>query len=245
MEQAREIQEHLLPNGVHIPGLCIRRHFQPAEDVAGDYYDIIRLSNGTWLLVIADVAGHGIPAAMAATILKSLLMCAVQSRQTLTEILRQVNRQFTSLLPSGRFVTLLLAVWQPDTRRMTYVNSGHPPGLIWNPSSGFRELAATGMPIGIMWDDASFPSQELEIASDDRLIWFTDGLIEAFSPDGEIFGTDRLRELIARHGAESPEQLLEAILAAVTGFVGNGTFKDDLTLLVAARSPEALKGFEP
>ncbi len=245
MEQAREIQEHLLPNGVHVPGLCISRYFQPADDVAGDYYDILPLSNGSWLLVIADVAGHGIPAAMAATILKSLLMCAAQSRQTPTEILTQVNRQFTSLLPCGRFVTLLLAVWQPDTRRMAYVNSGHPAGLVWNSSSGFRELAATGMPVGVMRDDALSQSRELEVAPGDRLIWFTDGLIEAFSPDGEMFGMDRLRNLIARSGAEFPEQLQETILAAVREFVASGTFKDDLTLLVIGGSHEASKGIEP
>ena len=245
LEQAREIQEHLLPNGVRVPGLCVSRHFQPAEEVAGDYYDIIPLANGSWLLVIADVAGHGIPAAMAATILKSLLMCAAQARQTPTEILRQVNRQFTSLLPSGRFVTLLLGVWQPDTRRMAYVNSGHPAGLVWNPSGGFRELSATGMPVGVLPDNASFPSRELEVVSGDRLIWFTDGLIEAFSPDGEMFGMDRLRDLIAHSGAKDPEQLQETILAAVREFVGSGTFKDDLTLLVIGGSQEASKGIEP
>jgi phosphoserine phosphatase RsbU/P len=244
MRQAREIQEHLLPNGVRVPGLCISRYFQPADDVAGDYYDIIPLSNGSWLLVIADVAGHGIPAAMAATILKSLLLCAAQSRQTPTEILRQVNRQFTSLLPSGRFVTLLLVVWQPDTRRLAYVNSGHPAGLVWNPSGEFRELSATGMPVGVMPDDAPLPSRELEVVSGDRLIWFTDGLIEAFSPDGEMFGMDRLRDLITQSGAEDPERLQETILAAVRGFVGSGTFKDDLTLLVIGGSHEASKGVE-
>jgi sigma-B regulation protein RsbU (phosphoserine phosphatase) len=232
MEQAREIQQHLLPNGVTVPGLSISQCFQPADNVAGDYYDFIPLSNGTWLLVVADVAGHGIPAAMAAAIFKSLLLCAAQLRYTPAEILKQVDRQFTSLLPCGRFVTVLLGAWQPQTRQIAYVNAGHPAGLVWNPASGFHELAATGMPVGVMQDDTSRQSCELELTSGDRLIWFTDGLIEAFSPEGEIFGMDRLRDVIARNGAKRPEQLQEAILTAVRGFVGRGTYKDDLTLLV-------------
>lgn len=232
MEQAREIQQHLLPNGVSVPGLTISQCFQPADDVAGDYYDFIPFSNGSWLLVVADVAGHGIPAAMAAAIFKSLLLCAAQSRPTPVEILKQVDRQFTSLLPCGRFVTVLLGVWQPQTRRMTYVNAGHPAGLIWNPIRGFREFSATGMPVGVMRDDASRESREIELAADDRLIWFTDGLIEAFSPDGEQFGMDRLRDVIIQSGTERPERMQETILTAVRGFVGVGTYKDDLTLLV-------------
>ncbi len=232
MRQAREIQEHLLPNGVCIPGLCIGRHFQPADDVAGDYYDFIPLSNGSWLLVVADVAGHGIPAAMAATIFKALLLCATQTRHTPDEILKQVNRQFISLLPSGRFVTVLLAVWQPDARRLTYVNAGHPAGLLWNPQSGFRELMATTVPVGVMQDEAHYQSRSLGLIQQDRLVWFTDGLIEAFSPEGEMFGTTRLQGLIAQHGTEPPERLLATILAAVKRFVGDGTYQDDLTLLV-------------
>ncbi len=232
MHQAREIQEQLLPNGVRIPGLCIERHFQPADDVGGDYYDFIPLSNGSWLLVVADVAGHGIPAAMAATLFKALLLCAAQTRHAPDEILQQVNRQFVDLLPSGRFVTVLLAVWQPDARRMTYVNAGHPAGLVWNPQCGFRELAATAVPVGVMQDDAGYQSRELGLTPHDRLVWFTDGLVEAFSPEGEMFGVERLRGLVAQNGTETPEQLLGTILAAVGSFVEDETYKDDLTLLV-------------
>lgn len=244
MEQAREIQEHLLPNGVRIPGLVIGRHFQPADDVAGDYYDFIPLSNGSWLLVVADVAGHGIPAAMAATLFKALLLCAAQAHHAPDEILHQVNRQFVALLPSGRFVTVLLAVWQPDARRLAYVNAGHPAGLVWGPVSGFRELAATAMPVGAVQDNGHYPSRELELVQDDCLVWFTDGLVEAFSPEGEMFGTERLRGLIAQNGNESPERLLETILAAVRRFVGDGTYQDDLTLLVIGGSRATSKGFE-
>lgn len=231
MAQAREIQEHLLPNGVDVPGLCIGRHFRPAEDVAGDYYDFIPLSNGSWLLVVADVAGHGIPAAMAATIFKALLLCATQTRHTPQDILQQVNQHFVTLLPSGRFVTVLLGIWQPESRQLTYVNAGHPAGLVWKPQDGFQELKATAVPVGVQ-NAVGYQSCELRLTVDDRLVWFTDGLIEAFSPSGEMFGMERLRKVIRQNAAEHPELLLERILVTLREFVGSATHEDDLTLLV-------------
>lgn len=232
MQQAREIQEHLLPNGIHVPGLSICRHFQPAEDVAGDYYDFIPLSNGFWVLVVADVAGHGIPAAMAATIFKALLLCASKDSHSPDEIIARVNGQFVSLLPSGRFVTAILAIWQPDSRCLTYVNAGHPAGLLWNPRRQFRELDATQVPVGVMEHVSNPQPRELKLMEDDRLVWFTDGLIEAFSPSGEMFGRERLQTLIGEHGTESPQLLMERILEAVREFVGDEVYQDDLTLLV-------------
>lgn len=220
MERAREIQEHLLPTEVRVPGLVVRQDYQPADDVAGDYYDLIPLSNGTWLIIIADVAGHGIPAAMAATLLKALLLCASQIHQNPDEILREVNRHIASLLPDGMFVTTLVAVWHPVTGQLVYVNAGHPSGLLWNSRFGFRELSASAVPVGILADVVYQPC-EVQLTEDDRLVWFTDGLIEAFSPTGEMFGQKRLQELIATFGRGSLEGLHDAILSEVRAFVGD------------------------
>ena len=238
MDSAREIQEHLLPIEVQIPGLTVRRDYQPADDVGGDYYDVIPLSNGSWLLVIADVAGHGVPAAMAAALLKALLLCASDHSHAPEEILRQVNRRFVTLLPTGRFVTVLLAAWHPDTRRLVYVNAAHPSGLVWNPRSGFRQLDSNAMPVGIA-DNAAYEAYELELTADDRMVWYTDGLIEVFSPAGEMFGMERLKQLIVQHAASSLEQLRSAILTAVRAFAGDKPLADDLTLLVAGRDVES------
>ena len=233
MQRAREIQQHLLPNGVDIPGLTIACDYQPAEDVAGDYYDLIPLANGSWLFVIADVAGHGISAAMAATLLKALLLCESENSFHPTEILDRVNRRMFSLLPTGVFVTVLLAAWNHAERRLTYVNAGHPPGLLWNPRDGFRELAASAFPVGVM-PDVEYTSLELTLTTSDRLVLVTDGLLEAFAPTGELFGADRLKQLIVNHASATPSELLNAILTAVQSFAGNRPLQDDLTLLVAS-----------
>ncbi len=233
MQRAREIQQHLLPNGLNIPGLTIACDYQPAEDVAGDYYDLIPLANGSWLFVIADVAGHGISAAMAATLLKALLLCESENSFHPTEILDRVNRRMFSLLPTGVFVTVLLAAWNPNDHRLTYVNAGHPPGLLWNPRDGFRELAASEIPVGVM-PEVEYIARELPLTTSDRLVLVTDGLVEAFAPTGELFGTDRLKQLIVNHAAATPSELLDAILTAVRAFAGNRPLQDDLTLLVAS-----------
>lgn len=232
IQRAREIQQHLLPNGVNIPGLTIATDYQPAEDVAGDYYDLLPLADGSWLLVIADVAGHGISAAMAATLLKALLLCESENLSDPTDILSHVNRRMASLLPTGVFVTVLLAAWNPNNHRLTYVNAGHPPGLLWNPRDGFRELAASALPVGVM-PEVEYASREMTLNDTDRLVLVTDGLLEAAAPTGELFGTNRLKQLIVNHDRATSSELLNAILIAVRAFAGDRPLQDDLTLLVA------------
>ncbi len=233
MQRAREIQQHLLPSGVSLPGLTIARDYQPAEDVAGDYYDLIPLADGSWLIVVADVAGHGISAAMAATLLKALLLCESENSSNPTDILGRVNRRLSSLLPTGVFVTVLLAVWNPSESRLTYVNAGHPSGLLWNPRDGFRELAASEIPVGVM-PEVEYVARELTLTTSDRLVLVTDGLLEAFAPNGELFGADRLKQLIANHATATPSELLNTILIAERAFAGDRPLQDDLTLIVAS-----------
>ena len=233
IQRAREIQQHLLPNGASLPGLTLASDYQPAEDVAGDYYDLIPLANGSWLIVVADVAGHGISAAMAATLLKALLLCESENSFNPTDILDRVNRRMSSLLPTGVFVTALLVVWNPTERRLTYVNAGHPPGLLWNPRDGFRELASSTFPVGVM-PDIEYVSCELTMTVSDRLVLVTDGLLEAAAPTGMLFGADRLKQLIVNHATATPSELLNAILTAVQSFADNRPLQDDLTLLVAS-----------
>lgn len=233
LQRAREIQQHLLPNGTSVPGLMIASDYQPAQDVAGDYFDLIPLANGSWLIVIADVSGHGISAAMAATLLKALLLCESENSSAPTEILDRVNRRMSSLLPSGVFVTVLLTVWNPTARRLTYVNAGHPPGLLWNPRDGFRELAACAVPVSVM-PAVEYAACEWAVSDSDRLVLVTDGVLEATAPTGELFGMRRLKQLVANHASATPTELLNTILTAVRAFAGHRPPQDDLTLLVVS-----------
>jgi sigma-B regulation protein RsbU (phosphoserine phosphatase) len=234
IQRAREIQQQLLPSRASVPGLTIASDYRPAEAVAGDYYDLLPLADGSWLIVIADVAGHGISAAMAATLLKALLLCESENCSDLTVILSRMNRRLGSLLPTGVFVTLVLAAWNPLDSRLSYVNAGHPAGLLWNPSDGFRELASSTFPIGMM-PETRYVVSELTLTAEDRLVLFTDGLLEVFSPEGTLFGTDRLKQLIVSNPAASPAELLSAILDSVQAFSGDQPLHDDLTLLVGGR----------
>ena len=130
-------------------------------------------------------------------------------------------------------MTALLIVWNPVELRLTYVNAGHPPGLLWNSNDGFRELAASAFPLGVM-PEVEYVSRELSLTASDCLVLVTDGLLEAFAPSGELFGTNRLKQLIASHASANPSELLNTILAAVRAFADNRHLPDDLTLLVAS-----------
>ena len=233
MDLARKIQEYLLPNGISVPGLHVASLYLPADDVAGDYFDLLAMPDGCWLIAVADVTGHGVPSAMAAAMLKALLLVVSESAALPHEIIGQVNRRFVAILRPGLFVTAFVARWCPKTHRLTYANAGHPPGLIYRPATGIEELASSGMPVGLM-EQTTCTTRETALSPDDRLVLYTDGVTEAWSPEGELFGEQRLKNVILREHAADPDGLLAAIASEVKSHCAGRELVDDLTLLVIA-----------
>ena len=164
MDKALEIQEHLLPNGQDIPGLSVERQFSPAQDVAGDYYDFLKLSDESWLLTIADVTGHGVPAAMGAAMIKALLLHAAERARAPGEILGSINRRLPKVMLPGDFASMFLAHWHPDTARLEYSSAGHEPGLLLHPDGRLLELGATGPLLGI-GAEATWSTEQLQLNS--------------------------------------------------------------------------------
>lgn len=230
MDRARQIQEHLLPNGVEIPGLAVAHLFEPADAVAGDYYDLIRLPDDTWLVCVADVTGHGVAAAMGSAMLKALVMHATERHRDPRDILGFVNQQLPSLLPS-EFITMFLARWNPETSRLEYASAGHEPGLLFSPHTEVRELPATGLPLGIDpafdWETAA-----IDIMPGQRLVLTTDGVAESSSPAGELFGRKRLAELVAVCEERPPREVVMSIRDAMLKHQQGQKSGDDVTILV-------------
>lgn len=233
MDLAREIQEHLLPINPSVPGLQVRSLYRPAQDVSGDYFDLLPMSDGSWLIAIADVTGHGVPSAMAAAILKALLLMASETVAKPHEVIQRINRRFVAILRPGLFVTTFVARWYPETRRLSYANAGHPPGLLFRPDSGIEELSSSGMPVGIL-EQITSETREVELSPGDRLVLFTDGLNEAWSSKGEMYGLPRLKNLIIQHGTAAADELLSVIAGDVESHCAGRELDDDLTLLVIA-----------
>ncbi len=230
MDRARRIQEHLLPNGVEVPGLRIAHLYQPADEVAGDYFDFIRLPDDMWLICIADVAGHGISAAMGAAMLKALMLHAVEQHREPSKVLQYINNRLPALLCDG-FITMFLARWNPQGQQLDYASAGHEPGLLLSPRGDLRQLPSTGLPLGID-PTSNWESEAISLMPGERLFLTTDGVAETSDPSGELLGRDRLADLILRRSMQTPCEIVAAISTDVLRHRAGGKVNDDVTALL-------------
>ncbi|WP_164104508.1 PP2C family protein-serine/threonine phosphatase [Candidatus Laterigemmans baculatus] len=232
MAKAREIQEHLLPTSAVVPGVTLAALYRPAADVAGDYYDILPLADGSWILCVADVCGHGVPAAMSAAMLKALLLNAAEHHVAPGELLKFINSRFVVLSPPGIFASMLLVRWEPQRGVLQYASAGHEPGLLLRSDGTITELGATGFLLGIE-SEASWSTEEFSPRAGERLLATTDGVAETWSPRGELFGREKLQSLVRNSGAEPVEETVGRLNRALVDHQGSSATTDDMTILVA------------
>ena len=180
MTRAREIQQHLMPKEHHIPGLDVAHLYQPADSVAGDYFDVLPFPDGTCLFCVADVTGHGIPAALTAAMLKTLLASASELHSKPCEILQYINKRLVAATPIEHFATMILV--QVDTQQQTlkYTSAGHETAWLLTASGELVELASTGIPLGIQ-EDANWRCKDIPFHPGTRLLLVSDGIAEAFN----------------------------------------------------------------
>ena len=231
MDKARRIQEHLLPGNISIPGLAIANLYQPATDVAGDYYDVVAGADGSWLLCIADVSGHGVPAAMSAAMLKTLLLHAAEHHVAPAEILRFINDRFAAVSLDGDFASMMIVRWLPNAKLIEYASAGH--GHAWLlPAAGEapQELPSTGWLLGIQ-EDSTWETDCAPIKSGSRLVLATDGIAETFNEQGEQFGGERLANLFATCQGVSLVEFVNRIDEALGAHLGDAAPTDDCTVV--------------
>lgn len=232
MEKARKIQQYLLPHGVQISQLETAHIFEPADSVAGDYYDFLPLPGGSWLICIADVSGHGVPAAMGAAMLKSLLLAASEKPPyDPVTIMKEVNRQFTTSILPGNFASMFLARWEPESRTLTWVSAGHLPALLQNKSGTLETLKSTGLLIGIDLN-AEWEQKTTILSPEDRILLFSDGVTESTNAEGTLLGVDRLTNLFSCRSDNSLQAEIMRINEAIANWRLNAAPNDDLTLVV-------------
>ena len=228
---ARSIQLGFLPKVIpDVAGFEIAGLSEPAAQVGGDYYDILPLAEGGCALVIADISGKGLSAALLMASLRAALRTQVKNRLSVEETIHLLNNGLTDDCPSNRFVTLFYGELEAPTRRLHYVNAGHNPPLLFNGSS-FATLEEGGPILGFH-KDLPFVGGSVEVGEGCTLLMYTDGVIEAQNRDEEMFGEERLRGFLARHHRLSATELLKVLYAELVAFVGDVAQYDDLTLLV-------------
>ena len=230
MDRAKTIQEHLLPVDVQIPGLSTTCVFQPAETVAGDYYDFIDLQDGTWLICVADVIGHGVPAAMGSAMLKALILHACDHLQDPRQILEFVNSKLPNLLPD-EFVTMFVCRWDPKSQSLTFANAGHDPGLLFQSDEAVKELLPSGMPLGINLEE-KWTNETIKFEKGHRLLLTTDGVSEACDPQQVPFGRDRLKSMLNGGQDLSANEFVKSVQDAVLSHQQIKQTQDDVTIVL-------------
>jgi len=235
---AAEIQQSFLPDKiVPVEGFDIAAKSVMAKEVGGDFFDVIPLeviplSNDRLGLMIADVSGKGIPAALFMALSRIVVRVNASWYPTKpAEAIRSSNAIISADSKAGMFVTLFYGIISQNHTLM-YVNAGHNPPILCHTADGsFTELEATGIAVGAI-EDAEYSSQEVTLAPGDVLVLYTDGITEAENADHDMFGEDRLRAVIGRSRSLSARDIIAAILIDVHAFAGDYPQSDDITLMV-------------
>jgi len=219
-----------------LEGWQIFPYYQPAREVGGDFYDFHLLSEGQLGVVVGDATGKGVPAALVMSTTCGMLQLAAQALDSSSpgEVLEQVNEALLARIPSNMFVTCFNAILDPKYGTLKYANAGHDLSYLWRGGNA-HELRATGMPLGLM-PGMIYEQKEIELDCGQSVFFYSDDLVEAHDPKGEMFGFPRLRALVAEQGEEG--SLGDFCLEKLYSFVGEGwEQEDDITLLTLRRSP--------
>ena len=231
MNVAREVQRELLPRaaprfeGLELAGVC-----RPAIAVGGDYYDYLRQADGRPGLVIADISGKGVPAAILMASLQASVRSLFPTAADPGQLHERLNNALCGSSSTARYATAFLADFEPGARRLTYSNAGHLPALVIRGGQTLR-CQEGGIPIGL-FEGVTYDTGALTLEPGDLLALFTDGVTEAPGPGGEEFGEDRLADLLRARKGGSLEAALQAVLDALLDW-GGPAAHDDVTLVLA------------
>jgi sigma-B regulation protein RsbU (phosphoserine phosphatase) len=243
LEIAREVQSQLFPQAVPlVPGLQLYGACRPARVVSGDYYDFLRLDEDRVGLVLGDISGKGISAALLMATLQSALHAqfydgdcphgpSESGLARTAEVVARLNRQLFASSPTEKYVTLFYAVYEAASRRLTYTNAGHPPPILFR--RGRLERLETGGTVVGLFPSIRYEQAEVRLEPEDVLLAFTDGITEPENSYGEEFGDERLLAAVESVASASPEIIAEEIYRRVNDWTGGPELQDDMTLLVA------------
>ncbi len=233
LEIAREIQHWLVPAvAPQVPKLDLAFTTRPANTVSGDYYDIVPWKEGRVLLVVADVAGKSVPAALLMATFHASLRSLAGSTDSLPELVRGINRYSAGHSRGGeRFTTAFIGEFDCASAGLTYINAGHNPPFLRRAGGGLESLDCGGVPFGIL-EDPPYQTGTAKLNPGDALFIYTDGVVEAVNAAGEEYGNGRLKAYVL--GCQgNASQMLQGLMQSLDGFVSTTPRHDDITCLVA------------
>jgi serine phosphatase RsbU (regulator of sigma subunit)/anti-sigma regulatory factor (Ser/Thr protein kinase) len=234
LEVAKLIQQNFLPKVLpDLPGWQVGAYYRPAREVGGDFYDVIPLPDGQVGFVVGDVTDKGVPAALVMAATRSVLRASAQRLVEPGAVLERVNEHLCPDMPAKMFVTCLYGVLEPATGRFRFANAGHDLPYV-KTAQGSVELRARGMPLGLM-PGMQYEEKETVLAHGDSVLLHSDGIVEAHSPTGEMFGFPRLKDAVARYPGGG--ELIDRVLSDLREHTGpDAEQEDDITMVTLARS---------
>ncbi|MEW6357377.1 MAG: SpoIIE family protein phosphatase [Planctomycetota bacterium] len=235
LKVAEAIQQSLLPKGVpEIPGYDIEAFYRSSFEVGGDYYDFIRIDDDQLGIVVADVSGKGIPASMVMAMARSVMRAAAHGHQSAADVLKEVNHIMAEDLRKGTFVTALYMLLRHKDKELYVSSAGHNPFVLYSASTNKCRLIrprgiALGFDKGPIFNN-TIEEEVIKISPGDRIVAYTDGVVEARSPDGDQFGDERLMNAVASANGMSSKAFIEMLVGEVTKHEGPGQQHDDITI---------------
>lgn len=232
-QEARFIQESLLPqSSPYLPGFALEALSVPAGEVGGDWYDYIDLGGNRWGIVLADISGKGMAAALLMSATRGILRSLARMSKTPGELLSRLNCVLKDDFPSGRYVTMLYGILDANEHTFTFANAGHPHPVLIDGDETKLVNGVSGLPLGL--GESVYGDHLIELKHGVKLLLYTDGISEAESKDGEEFGTRRISEHMLADGANA-----ESLMNAVCEYAGHGIPRDDATVILLRCSEDA------
>lgn len=237
LEQAAEIQRRLLPTAAPtVSGLDAAGYNAPCRTVGGDYYDFFAYPDGRLAILVADVAGKGMPAAMLMSSLQARVQVLAEESIDLASLVTRLNFVISKNCPANRFITFFMCVLDPVSGDMTYCNAGHNPPLLVRKDGSVENLEGGGIILGIM-PRATYQDRRINIDTGDVVVLFSDGVTEAVRPDADVeFGEERLAAIVHEHRNEPVRDIIDAVNDAINEWTGGAPAADDVTLVIARRT---------
>ncbi len=240
LDAARDIQQYILPR-VFPPfpeeagRLDIFASMEAAKEVGGDFYDFFRIDEDRIALVIADVCGKGIPAALFMAVSRTMIRAKGSQCKHVGECLTESNHLLASYSIDCMFLTVFYAIYNMRTGELTYANAGHNPPRLLHADGSVEELPLAKNTIVGAFDGIEYLEDSLQMQPGDSLVMYTDGVTEAINPAEEEFGTERLDAILGAHAGEGCQQIVESVKGGLNDFVDGAEQSDDITLLVVKR----------
>ncbi|GEM_PF-380385 len=236
LKMARRVQTSLLPKELpHVAGWDFAVTWIPAREIAGDYYDVIPMYNGSISFVVGDVTGKGLPASLFMVFARNCIRSNINRYKEAANQIFHANQQLCTESSEGLYITLFLCQIQPNSRQISFVNAGHEQPIFYSRQSNMLQtLPLSGKALGLEVD-SQYQQHELTLCNGDFLCIFTDGVVDALNTNAQAFGVERLRQVLLERKDCTAQEMMGYLEEALKEYIGNGGWYDDVTILIVKK----------